>query len=177
MSETSIEHKAEAPKSLNFALIVCSTSRSESLKRREAFRDRSGDLIAKKLRDNGHRVTARRVVTDDRDAIQRNLMRLLRSRKVDAIITCGGTGVGPTDLTIKAVRPLLDKEIQGFGEIFRHLSYEEIGSAAVLTNALAGVARGKAIFCIPGSPQGASLAVEKLILPEAGHILKHAREG
>jgi len=104
-------------------------------------------------------------------------MRLLRSRKVDAIITCGGTGVGPKDLTIEAVRPLLDKEIRGFGEIFRHLSYEEIGSAAVLTNALAGVAGGKAIFCIPGSPQAASLAVEKLILPEAAHILKHTREG
>jgi len=176
MSETSIEHKAAAPKSLNFALIVCSTSRSESLKRHERFRDQSGDVIVEKLRNNGHRVTVRRVVPDDRDVIQKNLMRLLRSWKVDAIIACGGTGLGPRDLTIEAVRPLLNKEIQGFGEIFRHLSYEEIGSAAVLTNALAGVARGKVIFCIPGSPQAASLAVEKLILPEVGHILKHARE-
>jgi molybdenum cofactor biosynthesis protein B len=176
MSETSIAHKAGAPRSLNFALIVCSTSRSESLKRHERFRDQSGDLVVEKLKNNGHRVTVRRIVPDDRDVIQKNLMRLLRSRKVDAIITCGGTGVGPRDLTIKAVKPLLDKEIQGFGEIFRHLSYEEIGSAAVLTNALAGVVKGKAIFCIPGSPQGASLAVDKLILPEAGHILKHSRE-
>jgi len=176
MSETSIAHKAKAPKSLNFALIVCSTSRSNSVKRGERFRDQSGDLIVEKLKSNGHRVTVRRVVPDNRDVIQKNLMRLLRSRKVDAVITCGGTGVGPKDLTIEAVRPLLHKEIQGFGEIFRHLSYEEIGSAAVLTNALAGVAGGKVIFCIPGSPQGASLAVEKLVLPEAGHILKHARE-
>jgi molybdenum cofactor biosynthesis protein B len=176
MSETSIAHKAGASRSLNFALIVCSTSRSESLKRHERFRDQSGDLLVEKLKNNGHRVTVRRIVPDDRDVIQKNLMRLLRSRKVDVIVTCGGTGVGPRDLTIEAVRPLLDKEIQGFGEIFRHLSYEEIGSAAVLTNALAGVVKGKAIFCIPGSPQGASLAVDKLILPEAGHILKHSRE-
>lgn len=177
MSETSIRHKAEAPRKINFALLVCSTSRYERLKTGEPFKDQSGNLIVQKLRENGHRVVARKVVPDDRDVIQKNLMRLLRSRKVDAIITSGGTGVGARDLTIGAIRPLFEKEVEGFGEVFRLISYEEIGSAAILTNALAGVARGKVIFCIPGSPQSVSLAVERLILPEVGHILKHTREG
>ena len=176
MSETSIRHKAGAPRKINFALVVCSSSRYERLKRGEPFKDQSGDLVVQKFRQKGHRIVVRKVIPDDRDVIQKNVMRLLRSRKVDAIITSGGTGVGPRDLTIKAVRPLLEKEVEGFGEIFRLISYEQIGSAAILTNALAGVARGKVIFCVPGSSQSVSLAVERLILPEVGHILKHARE-
>jgi molybdenum cofactor biosynthesis protein B len=115
-------------------------------------------------------------VPDDRSLIERSVRRALRSRRVDAVITCGGTGIGPTDVTIETVQPLLEKELHGFGEIFRRLSYEEIGSAAILTRAIAGVSKGKAVFCIPGSPHAVSLAVEKLILPEAGHIIKHARE-
>ena len=177
MSETSIRHKAEAPKRINFALLICSSSRYKRLQRGKPFKDPSGSLIVQKLRQNGHRIVVRKVIPDDRDVIQKNLMRLLRSRKVDAIITSGGTGVGPRDLTIEAVRPLLEKEVEGFGEIFRLISYEEIGSAVILTNALAGVVGGKVIFCIPGSPQSVSLAVERLILPEVGHILKHTREG
>jgi len=100
----------------------------------------------------------------------------LSSNDVDAIVTCGGTGIGPTDVTIETVQPLLEKEILGFGEIFRTLGYEQIGSAVILTRALAGVSRGKVVFCIPGSPQAVSLCLKKLILPEVGHIVKHARE-
>jgi len=104
------------------------------------------------------------------------IMKALKSRKVDAIITCGGTGIGAKDVTIEAVKPLLEKEVEGFGEIFRLISYEQISSAAMLTRALAGVSRKKVIFCIPGSPQSVAPSLEKLILPEVGHILKHARE-
>lgn len=177
MSETSIKHKTQSPKTINFALIISSSSRYDQLRKGERFDDPSGDLIAKKLRENGHKVAFRRVLPDDRGVIQRTIMKALKSRKVDAIITCGGTGVSPRDLTIEAVKPLLDKEIDGFGEIFRLISYEEIGSAAILTRALAGVSMKKVIFCIPGSPESAALSLERLILPEAGHILKHAREG
>ena len=176
MSETAAEHKAEAQKQLNFAVIICSTSRYEETSKTGRADDASGDLIIKMLRENGHRVTMRRIIPDDKEQIQRVLMRALKSRKVDAIIFSGGTGVSPKDVTIEAVKPMLEKEIPGFGEIFRFLSYKKIGSAAILTRALAGTCRGKAIFCLPGSPDSVSLALEKLIIPEVGHIIKHARE-
>ena len=176
MSETAAEHKAEAQRQLNFAVIICSTSRYEEASKTGGTDDASGDLIVKILRENGHRVTMRRIIPDDKEQIQRVLMRVLKSRKVDAIIFSGGTGVSPKDVTIEAVKPMLEKEIPGFGEIFRFLSYKKIGSAAILTRALAGTCRGKAIFCLPGSPDSVSLALEKLIIPEAGHIIKHARE-
>ncbi|RJS85086.1 molybdenum cofactor biosynthesis protein MoaB, partial [Candidatus Bathyarchaeota archaeon] len=108
--------------------------------------------------------------------IQRTVLRMLKSRKIDVIITCGGTGISPSDVTIEAVRPLLEKELEGFGELFRLLSYQEIGSAALLTRAVAGVSKGKVIFCIPGSPNSVKLSLEKLVIPEAAHIIKHARE-
>jgi len=176
MSKTAARHKAEAPKCLSFAVIICSTSRYKEFSETGRLNDPSGDIIVKTLQENGHRVTMRRIVSDDKTQIQHVLMRALKSRKTDVIIISGGTGISPRDVTIEAAQPLMDKEIPGFGEIFRILSYEEIGSAAVLTRALAGVAKGKAIFCLPGSPQSVSLALEKLIIPEVGHIIKHARE-
>lgn len=170
------KHKAEAPKSLNFAVITCSTSRYKEYIETRKINDLSGDLITKILRENGHRVTMRRIVTDDKTEIQKAIMRAIKSRKVDAIITSGGTGISPKDVTIEAVQPLLEKEIPGFGEIFRFLSYQEIGSSAILTRSIAGITKGKVIFCLPGSPHGVSTALKKIILPEIGHIIKHARE-
>jgi len=177
MSETSRKHKTEAPKEIGFALVVCSTSRYQNLKARKPVDDPSGDLIFETLRKAGHTVVFREIVPDDAVLIGEYVGRALGSEKVDAIIVCGGTGISPRDVTIEAVRPMLVKTLPGFGELFRKLSFDEIGSAAVLTRALAGVAnQGKAVFCIPGSPQAVRLVLEKLILPEVGHILKHARE-
>ena len=177
MSETSRKHKAEAPKKLNFAVIVCSSSRYQGIKARKPVDDPSGDLIVKALQKAGHTVVLRDIVPDDRVLIGKYVSRGLGSEEVDAIILCGGTGISPKDVTIEAVRPMLVKTLPGFGELFRKLSFDEIGSAAVLTRALAGVAdQGKAVFCIPGSPQAVKLVLEKLILPEVSHILKHARE-
>jgi len=177
MSETSRRHKAEAPASVGFAVIICSSSRYEDLKAIRPVHDPSGDLIVETLRGAGHTVVSREIVPDDTGLIGIYVSRALGAEKVDAIIVCGGTGISPRDVTIEAVRPLLVKTLPGFGELFRKLSFDEVGSAAVLTRALAGVAdQGKAIFCIPGSPQAARLILEKLILPEVGHILKHAWE-
>jgi len=176
MSETTAKHKAEAPKTLNFAVIICSTSRYKEFSETGRINDPSGDLLVQILRKKGHRVTLRRIVSDDKTQIQRTMMKALKSRKIDVIVFSGGTGISPRDVTIEAVQPLLEKTIPGFGELFRALSYEKIGPAAVLTRAIAGVAKGKVVFCLPGSPQSVSLALESLILPEAGHILKHARE-
>jgi len=176
MSETAARHKAEAPKSLKFAVIVCSSSRYGKLKSTGRVDDPSGDLIARFLQEKGHAVNIRVIVPDDPFLIEQHVKEALTSEEVDAIVTCGGTGISPTDVTIETVQPLLEKEIRGFGEILRKISHEEIGSAAILTRAIAGVSKGKAIFCIPGSPQAVSLALERLILPEVGHIIKHARE-
>ena len=176
MSETTLKHKAEAPKSLKFAVIVCSSSRYQELQLEKRVEDPSGDWIVQTLQNHGHSVTFRTLVPDDRSLIERSVRRALKSIRVDIIITCGGTGISLMDVTIETVQPLLEKELHGFGEIFRRLSYEEIGSATILTRAIAGVSQGKAVFCIPGSPHAVSLAFEKLILPEVGHIIKHARE-
>lgn len=176
MSETILKHKADAPKTLSFAVITCSTSRYKEYIETGKVNDPSGDLIVRMLKENGHKVTLRRIITDDKEIIQKTIMRALKSRKVDVIILSGGTGVSPKDVTIEAVQPLLEKELPGFGEIFRMLSYQKVGSAAILTRAIAGVSRGKAVFCLPGSPQSVALALKEIILPEIGHIIMHARE-
>ncbi len=177
MSETATEHKAEAPRKIKFAVIICSSSRYQDLKARKPVDDPSGDLIVETLRKAGHSIAFREIVPDDNVSIGKHVSRALGSDEVDTIIVCGGTGISPRDVTIEAVRPILVKTLPGFGELFRKLSFEEIGSAAFLTRSLAGVAdQGKAVFCIPGSPQAVRLVLGKLILPEVGHILKHARE-
>lgn len=176
LPETVSRHRAEAPKTLNFAIIICSTSRYKEYVETGKLNDPSGDLIVRVLKESGHRVTVRKIVDDDREDIQKAVMRALKSRKVDVIITSGGTGISPRDVTIEAIQPLLEKDLPGFGEIFRAISYREIGSAAILTRSIAGIARGKAIFCLPGSPHSVLLALKEIILPEVAHIIRHARE-
>lgn len=100
----------------------------------------------------------------------------MSNESVDAVVASGGTGITQSDITIEAIRPLFEKELPGFGELLRKISYEKIGSPAVMTRATAGIVKGKAIFCIPGSPQAVETALKHLILPEVGHIVKHARE-
>lgn len=176
MSESARKHKAEAPAKLKFSIFTCSTSRFLQSKKGEEFKDVSGDLIEKLLRNAGHKVTLRKLIPDDKVLIRQSVKRALASPDLDAAVFCGGTGIAPSDVTIETVSPLLEKTLPGFGEIFRRLSFDEIGSAAVLSRATAGVAKGKAVFCIPGSPDAVRLCVEKLILPETPHIVKHARE-
>jgi len=176
MSEVTRKHKEKATTKLGFAVIVCSTSRYQKLMAEEKVEDESGDLIAELLEQHGHTVIFRRIVPDDESLIKKNLKEALRLQNVDAVMLCGGTGISPTDVTIETVKPLLKKELYGFGEIFRWLSYQIIGSAAVMTRAVAGVMEGKGVFCIPGSSQAVKLCLEKLIIPEVGHIIFHARE-
>ncbi|MEM2419914.1 MAG: molybdenum cofactor biosynthesis protein B [Candidatus Bathyarchaeia archaeon] len=176
MSESTFKHKAEVPKKLDFAIFVCSTSRYNQLKRSEKIRDESGDLIEKLVKAYGYSVVCRKILPDDREAIEKEVKNVLKSADIDVAVFCGGTGVAPTDITIETVSPHMEKTLPGFGELFRLLSYEQIGSAAILSRAFAGTAKGKAFFCIPGSPDAVRLCLEKLILPEAAHIVKHARE-
>ena len=175
MSKTAKIHREKAPEHLGFAVIICSTSRHLDSRAGGHIRDESGDIIVETLRNHGHMVVSRQLIPDDKIMIEQTIREMLKSPKVDAIITCGGTGINPSDITIETVEPLLEKQLPGFGEIFRQLSYKNIGSPAVMTRAIAGVAHGKAIFCLPGSPNAVKLCLEKLILTEAGHIILHAR--
>jgi len=176
MSKTAAKHKAEAPKKLGFTVITCSTSRYCSLQKGEAVIDPSGDLITKLLEKSGHSVKLRALIPDDEKLIVKTIKGALSRKDVDSIVISGGTGITPSDVTIEAVQPLIEKGLPGFGELLRKISYEKIGSPAVLTRAMAGIVSGKVIFCIPGSPQAVEVAVKNLILPEVGHIIKHARE-
>jgi len=128
------------------------------------------------LRKARHTVLFRKIVSDDPTMIAEGIRDAIDRADLDVVIFCGGTGITPSDVTIETITPFLEKILPGFGEIFRRLSYDEIGSAAILSRAIAGIARGKAVFCIPGSPNAVQLCLSRLILPEAGHLIKHARE-
>jgi molybdopterin adenylyltransferase len=135
---------------------------------RHAASDESGRLIREMLEGAGHRVTHYEVLPDTPERIAEVVRERLRD--LDGIIVNGGTGIAPRDSTIEALRPLIDKELDGFGELFRALSYQEIGSAAFLSRALAGISDGKILVALPGSPGACRLAMEKLLLPELGHM-------
>ena len=139
----------------------------------EACEDESGKIIIELLRNAGH-TTSYRLLSDDRLAIEECVMEMLRD--ADAAIVCGGTGLTASDVTIEAVTPMLQKVIPGFGELFRIKSYEEVGTASMLSRSMAGVIEDKAVFCIPGSPNAAKTAVAGLIVPELGHVISHIRK-
>jgi molybdopterin adenylyltransferase len=177
MSESSKQHKAKAPKNLNFGVYICSTSRYKQIEQGEKeVSDIGGDTIVELLKNAGQNVLFKKIIADDQTMIQDEAMYVLGLSALDVAIFSGGTGITLTDITIETVTPFFEKTLPGFGEFFRRISYDKVGSAAVLSRAVAGVAKGKAIFCIPGSPDAVKTAVEMLILPEVPHIVKHARE-
>jgi molybdenum cofactor biosynthesis protein B len=181
LRETSKQHKEQAKKKLNFAIYICSTSRyhhHQQIEKKDnpPTLDLGGELIQELIQNAGHTVMYKKILLDDKVMIVKGFEDSLTVAELDAVIFSGGTGIASTDVTIEAVSPLLEKTLPGFGELFRQISYNEIGSSAVLSRAIAGVIKGKAFFCIPGSPNAVKTAVEKLILPETPHIIKHARE-
>jgi len=163
-----LQHKAAAPDKIKFMVITVSDTRTPET-------DDSGKIIHKLVQEAGHSVTAYCVVKDESylvdDAIQEGTV----NHEVDIIVLNGGTGVSSRDGTFETVVTMIEKPLPGFGELFRMLSWEQVGPAAMLTRATAGLYRGKVIFSIPGSPSAATLAMSKLILPEAGHILFESR--
>jgi molybdenum cofactor biosynthesis protein B len=132
--------------------------------------DTSGAEAAKWLATEGHRLFERRVVPDDPEAVRSAVMAWLQNPDCDAVITTGGTGLAPRDRTYEAVAALLERRLDGFGELFRALSYAEIGSAAMLSRAVAGIVLGKPLFSLPGSTNAVRLAMEKLVAPELSHL-------
>ncbi|MFB6255433.1 MAG: molybdenum cofactor biosynthesis protein B [Haloplanus sp.] len=132
--------------------------------------DPAGDAIAAAFEAEGHEVVTRELVPDDYDRVQATLRNVARRGDSDVVVSTGGTGVTPDDVTVEAAEPLFEKTLPGFGELFRRLSYDEIGTRIVGTRAVAGVVEGTPVFCLPGSENAATLGAEDVILPEAGHL-------
>lgn len=160
-------HHADAEE-LGVAVVTVSTSRSLD-------DDPSGDAIEDLVEGDGHEVVAHDLVADDLDGIQRAMLALTGREDVDIVITTGGTGVTPDDVTVEAVEPLFDKGLPGFGELFRIRSYEEVGTRALGSRATAGVSEGVPVFCLPGSENAVRTAIEELVLAEAPHLVGLAR--
>lgn len=139
--------------------------------------DKSGQLMMALLEQAGHKVNAYEIVKDESYAIEQSVRAGYEQEDVEIILTNGGTGIALRDVTIETVKRLFDKEIDGFGELFRMLSYtEDIGSSAIMSRAIAGVIQHKAVFCTPGSSGAVKLAMNKLILPEISHVVKELRK-
>jgi len=160
-------HRTAAVAKVPTAIVSVSDTRSFET-------DTGGKRIAELLAAAGHPVVAREVVRDEPEQIRGALERWLRDDSVRAVVFTGGTGVAPRDVTPETVEPLLERVIPGFGELFRMLSWQEVGSAALLSRALAGIAAGRLVFVLPGSRAAVELALEKLILPELGHLAAEA---
>jgi len=176
MSETSIEHKKMAPLKINAIVITCSSSRYRIKEETGILKDPSGDLIVDALSKAGHTIIDRKLIPDDERMLMNVLSEAFNNDNLDAIIITGGTGISKKDLTIEVVKKFIEKDLPGFGEFFRRISYEKIGSAAMLSRAFAGIAKNKVIFCIPGSPNAVETALKELIIPEVCHIVKHIKE-
>ena len=158
------EHKAKGKRSIRCFVVTVSDTRDETS-------DTSGQLIKSMLTAESHQLAGYRIVKDEPVEIELLLREALARDEVEAVIVNGGTGISPRDGTYEVIAALLDKRLDGFGEVFRYLSYQDIGSAAIMSRAVAGSAQGKVLISLPGSRGAVSLAMEKLILPELRHMV------
>ncbi len=162
-------HRKEAPGDVRCFILVVSDTRTLET-------DKGGALIEKLLEKAGHTVLARQIVRDEAADIERTVREASEGiGDPEVVIVTGGSGIGARDCTPDALRPLIGKELPGFGEIFRVLSFEEVGAAAMLSRAFAGVMGRTLLFVLPGSTNAVKLAMEKLIVPELGHLVREVR--
>ncbi len=167
-------HRGKAVKRLGFYIVTVSTSRYHKKEAGEKFVDESGDLAERIVLRQKHDVVGRELISDDAELLKSAFGRAAARGGADVILFTGGTGVSRTDVTVETIRPLLEKEIDGFGEILRLRSFRRIGPAAMLTNATAGVSKGKLILCLPGSPDGVKTALN-LFMPDIPHVVYISR--
>jgi molybdenum cofactor biosynthesis protein B len=162
------EHKAQAPASVGCFVLTISDSKTFET-------DTSGALIRELLSVAGHRVTGHAIVRDEPAQVAAVIRSGCAAPSVEAFILTGGTGITSRDSTYEVIEALLDKRLAGFGELFRMLSYQEVGAAAMLSRAQGGVVQGRVLFSLPGSPNACRLALEKLIIPELPHLIREVR--
>lgn len=167
MHEHYLNHRA---KPISFAVITVSDTRTKKT-------DKSGKKIMDLLVSYEHQVNLYQIVPDEKDQIRMNVEKAIYSGKIDVVIVNGGTGISYRDVTIESIEPLLDKQLPGFGELFRYLSFQyDIGTASILSRAICGVSNHCVIFSIPGSTGAVTLAMEKIILPEVGHMVREVHK-
>jgi molybdopterin adenylyltransferase len=166
-ARTDLEHKATAPKRVGCYVVTVSDTRTEDT-------DTGGRAIVELLTAAGHRVVGRSLVRDDPELLRDAIGRQLANPDVQVIVTTGGTGITSRDCTFEAISSMLWKRLDGFGELFRMLSYDQIGSGAMMSRALAGVVAGRVVVSLPGSEAAVRLALEKLLIPELGHLVREA---
>ncbi|WP_096270116.1 MogA/MoaB family molybdenum cofactor biosynthesis protein [Paucisalibacillus globulus] len=160
------DHKRLAKRSVKCAVITVSDTRTKET-------DKSGKLMIEFLENGGHKVLQYSIIPDEKTVIQETVKGVTASNEVEAVLINGGTGISNRDVTIEALQPLFAKQIPGFGELFRMLSYQlDIGSASMLSRAIAGVINNRVVFSTPGSSGAVELAMERLILPELGHAVR-----
>ncbi len=167
MSQSAQEHLAAAPQSIRCAVITVSDTRTLET-------DSGGQTVVDHLLKAGHQVAAREIIPDEPQPMIRLLERFCDRDDIRVILLTGGTGIASRDQTFETVDALLEKTIPGYGELFRMLSYQEIGPSAMLSRAVGGILRGTILLTMPGSPAAVRLAMEKLILPELGHLVHEA---
>ncbi|MFX0027006.1 MAG: molybdenum cofactor biosynthesis protein B [Candidatus Hermodarchaeota archaeon] len=170
------EHKKKAPDKINLALIVVSTSRFNEINSGKSSTDKTIPKVKQLLKNNKSiSLNFSEIIPDSEEYINDSLSRLMKDHTIDSIIFSGGTGLSTKDITYETLEPRLEKKFNGFGELFRSLSYNEIGTSAILSRATAGILRSqkmnKVIFLLPGSPNAVRLALRDIIIPELGHIL------
>lgn len=162
-------HKEKALKTLNIGIFSMSSTRSLA-------EDKSGMWIAEQSKMLGHTIVCHEVIPDDRERIVSAVKQAINNYNPHALLLTGGTGISPKDVTIEAVKPLFDKELTAFAALFAFLSFQEIGTAAMLSRAMAGIIGKTVVFCMPGSLKACQLACSNLIFPEIGHICVHLME-
>jgi molybdenum cofactor biosynthesis protein B len=162
------EHRRAGQGSFGFAVVTVSDTR-------DANSDRGGAYLVEALEGAGHRVARRALVRDEVGLIRAAVSAAVEDAAVELVLLTGGTGIAPRDVTPEALAGLLERELPGFGELFRQLSFQEIGSAAILSRALGGVIGRKVVLALPGSPKALRLAMQAIVLPEAGHLIAQAR--
>jgi molybdopterin adenylyltransferase len=169
VSESVEKHREASPEKISVAVLTISDTRTPET-------DTGGNVIVELMQEAGHEISRREIVRDEAPRIEIVLQELLADADVDAIVTTGGTGISARDTTYEVASRLIDKKLDGFGEIFRMLSYEEIGAAAILSRAVAGAAGSKFVACLPGSTNAVRLAIEELLVPEISHVVFELRK-
>ncbi|MGE0537662.1 MAG: molybdenum cofactor biosynthesis protein B [Pirellulales bacterium] len=168
MSQSAADHRRDSPATIRCAVVTVSDTRTLET-------DTGGQTIVDLLAGGGHEVTVREIVPDEPRQLRTLLVQLANRPDIDAVLVTGGTGISQRDRTFETVAELLDKQIPGYGELFRWLSFQEIGAAAMLSRTIGGLLGHTVVLTMPGSPHAVRLAVERLILPELAHLVREAR--
>ncbi len=162
------EHRRASPTRLTFAVVTVSDTRDQAS-------DRGGSFLVQSIEGAGHVVKARAIVPDEPDAIRAAVADAVADDEVELVLTTGGTGIAPRDVTYETLRGVFERELPGFGELFRWLSFAEIGSATILSRAVGGICGTTVVLALPGSPKALRLAMDEIVLKEAGHLVSQAR--